>query len=262
MKIKLLSMIHLLLFIALSGCGQEQIGSEEPIELTISAAASLNEVLTEIESLYEEEHPHINLLINFGGSGSLQQQIIQGAPVDLFFSAAEDKYDELLERDLIDSTYSSDLLGNELVLVTPRNSAVEITGIPDLASNEINTIAIGTPETVPAGQYAKQTLQQLQLWDKLSTKLIPSKDVRQVLSYVETGNVDAGIVYHTDALLSDKVKLIATVDQSLHDPIILPVGIIQRTNHKEEAITFYKYLHSEIATEIYKKYGFRLVGNK
>jgi molybdate transport system substrate-binding protein len=260
MKIKLLSMINLLLLFTLVGCGQEQVKSDEPIELTISAAASLNGVLTEIETLFEEEHPQINLLVNFGGSGSLQQQIIQGAPVDLFFSAAEDKYDELIEHDLIDSTYSSDLLGNELVLVTPRNSPV--TGFPDLVSKEINTIAIGTPETVPAGQYAKQTLQQLQLWDELSAKLIPSKDVRQVLSYVETENVDAGIVYHTDALLSDKVKLIATVDQSLHDPIILPVGIVQGTNHKQEAITFYEYLHSEKATELFKKYGFRLVGNE
>lgn len=257
-----LFLIPLLLVFTLVGCGQELVENDEPIELTISAAASLNNVLTEIETLFEEEHPQINLLVNFGGSGSLQQQIIQGAPVDLFFSAAENKYDELIERDLIDSSYSSDLLGNELVLVTPRNSTVEIKDFPDLVYNEINTIAIGTPETVPAGQYAKQTLQHLQIWDKLSTKLIPSKDVRQVLSYVETENVDAGIVYHTDAILSDKVKLIATVDPSLHDPIILPVGIIQGTNHKKEAITFYEYLHSETATQLYKKYGFRLVGNE
>jgi len=262
MKIKQLSMINLLLFIALSGCSPEQIDSDKPIELTISAAASLNEVLTEIETLYEEEHSQINLLVNFGGSGSLQQQIIQGAPVDLFFSAAEDKYDELLERNLIDSSYSSDLLGNELVLVTPLNTSAEITDLPDLVSDEINRIAIGTPETVPAGQYAKQTLQKLELWEELSAKLIPTKDVRQVLSYVETENVDAGIVYRTDALLSDKVKLIVTVNQSLHDPIILPVGIVQRTKHKEEAIDFFEYLHSETATDIFEKYGFRLVGNE
>jgi molybdate transport system substrate-binding protein len=262
MKIKLLSMINLLLFIALSGCGQGQIDSNEPIELTISAAASLNEVLTEIETLYEEEHSQINLLVNFGGSGSLQQQIIQGAPVDLFFSAAEDKYDELLERDLIDPSYSSDLLGNELVLVTPSNTLVEITGFTDLVSDEINRVAIGTPETVPAGQYAKQTLQQLNLWKELSAKLIPSKDVRQVLSYVETENVDAGIVYRTDALLSDKVTVIETADPSLHDQIILPVGIVQGSKHKEEAIDFYKFLHSNTATNIFKKYGFRLVGNE
>ncbi|MGM0899611.1 MAG: molybdate ABC transporter substrate-binding protein [Bacillota bacterium] len=262
MKLKLFFMINILLFIALAGCGQEQVESDEPIELTISAAASLNEVLTEIKTLYEEEHQQINLLLNFGGSGSLQQQIIQGAPVDLFFSAAEDKYDELLERNLIDSSYSSDLLGNELVLVTPSNTSVEITDFPDLVSDEINTIAIGTPETVPAGQYAKQTLQQLYLWEKLSAKLIPSKDVRQVLSYVETGNVDAGIVYRTDALLSDKVTLIKTADPSLHDPIIFPVGIVKGTRHKAEAIDFYEFLHSEKATKVFNKYGFLMVGNK
>jgi molybdate transport system substrate-binding protein len=262
MKLKLLSMLNLLILITLAGCGQKQVESDEPIELTISAAASLNEVLTEIETLYEEEHPPINLLVNFGGSGSLQQQIIQGAPVDLFFSAAEDKYDELLERDLIDSNYSSDLLGNELVLVTPSNPSVKITGFTDLVSDEVNRIAIGIPETVPAGQYAKQTLQQLQIWGKVSAKLIPSKDVRQVLSYVETENVDAGIVYRTDALLSDKVTLIATADSSFHDPIILPVGIIQGTKHKEEAINFYEFLHSKKAIAIYKKYGFRLIDNE
>lgn len=256
---KLLSLPSLFLFLLLSGCSP-QAENNEQIEITISAAASLTEVLSELELLYEEEkNQDINLLFNFGGSGSLQQQILQGAPVDLYFSAAEDKYDQLLERGMIDANYSSDLITNELVLITPTGASSKMKDFSDLVSDEISRIAIGTPETVPAGQYAKQAIENMGIWDKLSGKIIPTKDVRQVLSYVETNNVDAGIVYKTDALVSKKVKMIATVDSSLHDSIVYPVGVISNSKQKDEAIDFFHYLQTESAIAIFKKFGFELV---
>ncbi|SEN57676.1 molybdate transport system substrate-binding protein [Mesobacillus persicus] len=256
---KLLSIFSFFLFLALSGCSP-QTQNNEQIEITISAAASLTEVLSELEVLYEEEKNHdINLLFNFGGSGSLQQQILQGAPVDLYFSAAEDKYNQLLERGLIDADYSSDFISNELVLITPTGTSNEMRDFSDLVSDEISRIAIGTPETVPAGQYTKQAMENMGIWDKLSGKIIPTKDVRQVLSYVETNNVDAGIVYKTDALVSKKVKMVTTIDTSLHNPIVYPVGVLSTSTQKDEAINFFNYLQTESAIEIFKKFGFELV---
>src|SRR5699024_2759654 len=140
------------------------------------------------------------------GSGSLQQQISQGAPTDLFFSAAEDKYDVLVEEGIIAEEDGVDLLQNELVLIVPKeNPAVE--RFEDLVRDEIDTISIGTPETVPAGKYAKESLERIGIWEEMESKVVYAKDVRQVLSYVETGNVNAGIVYRTDALNSDEIEI-------------------------------------------------------
>ncbi|MCM3588090.1 molybdate ABC transporter substrate-binding protein [Mesobacillus maritimus] len=262
MKLKQISTIFLFLFLlaALISCGKSQNQGDETISLTISAAASLNEALSEIKTIYESDHKGIELLLNFGGSGSLQQQITQGAPVDLFFSAAEDRYNQLVDEGLIDSTYSTDLLGNQLVLITPKQSNVNIEKLQDLLTSDVRQIAIGIPETVPAGMYAQQTLKQLGLWEKLSEKIIPSKDVRQVLSYVETNNVDAGIVYKSDALSSNKVNNVMIIAAELHDPIIYPVGIVDGTKNQEEAVKFFKFLQSDDAIKIFQKYGFNIVG--
>jgi molybdate transport system substrate-binding protein len=230
--------------------------SKENVELTISAAASLKDAMTEIQSTYEEEHPEVTLTFNYGASGSLQQQISQGAPVDLFFSAAEDKFDRLVEEGSIAKEDGLDLLGNELVLVVPKDSHSGITTFQDLAKAEVKQISIGIPESVPAGQYAKESLEKLDVWKDVESKVVYAKDVRQVLSYVETGNVSAGIVYKTDALVSDKVSIVASADPATHTPIIYPVGIIKDSEHYEAAKEFYSYLQSEDALKVFEKYGF------
>lgn len=120
-------------------------------------------------------------------------------------------------------------------------------------------VALGTPESVPAGMYAKQTLQYLNLWESLQSKMIQTKEVRQVLTYVETGNVDAGIVYMTDVKTSDKVKVVAAAEERDHDPIIYSAGIIKASVHKKEASLFYNYLQSKKARTIFKKYGFKVL---
>lgn len=229
--------------------------TRENVELTISAAASLKEALDSIQNTYQEEHPDVRLKFNFGASGSLQQQISQGAPVDLFFSAAEDKFELLVEAGMIAKEDGLDLLGNELVLVVPKEEQ-SIKRFEDLTKTGIGKISIGTPETVPAGKYAKESLKKMDIWKDVAARVVYAKDVRQVLSYVETGNVDAGIVYKTDALVSDKVEIVSSANPATHTPIVYPAGIIKDSKHYEAAKEFYNYLQSDDALKVFEKYGF------
>lgn len=249
----------MLLGIVMSGCStneeskKQETGSEK-VELTISAAASLQDAINEIKTAYEKENSNVKINLNFGASGALQQQISQGAPVDLFFSAAEDKFDKLVDENIIEKDKGIDLIGNEIVLVVPKDSENQIQTFEDLPKAE--KIALGTPETVPAGQYGKETLENLGVWKDSEEKVVYAKDVRQVLTYVETENVDAGIVYKTDALTSEKVKITATASKDTHTPIIYPVGVIKESSHLEAANAFYEYLQTEKAMKIFVNYGF------
>ncbi|WP_274308522.1 molybdate ABC transporter substrate-binding protein [Solibacillus daqui] len=229
--------------------------STEDVELIISAAASLKDSMDVIQHTYEEEHPEVTLKFNYGASGSLQQQISQGAPVDLFFSAAEDKFDLLVEQGNIAKEDGLDLLGNELVLVVPTGEQ-SIKDFEDLAKAEVDKISIGIPETVPAGKYARESLEKLGIWDTVESKVVYAKDVRQVLSYVETGNVKAGIVYKTDALVSDKVEIVASADPATHTPIIYPLGIIKNSKQYQAAREFYEYIQNEKTLKVFEEYGF------
>ncbi|WP_137791778.1 molybdate ABC transporter substrate-binding protein [Bacillus sp. E(2018)] len=245
----------------LSACSKnESSGSadkESNVELTISAAASLQDVLTIIATQYEKENPNVTITYNFGGSGALQQQISNGAPVDLFFSAAEDKFDQLVEKGLIKKEQGTDLVGNKLVLVVQKDSPLEINSFEGLVN--VKKIAVGTPETVPAGKYATETLETLKLLKEVEKKIVYAKDVRQVLTYVETGNVDAGIVYKTDATISSKVKVAAVAKEDTHSPIIYPLGVIKETSHRKEAEQFYKYLQKEETLNTFEKFGFKKI---
>ncbi|MFB6800757.1 molybdate ABC transporter substrate-binding protein [Peribacillus butanolivorans] len=261
-KIYLMIFSIMLLVIVGTGCSSDkEKGTEkqtqqadEKVELTMSAAVSLQAALKDIKSTFEKENPNVTVNYNFGASGALQQQISQGAPVDLFFSAAEDKFDKLVDENLIEEKNGLDLVGNELVLVVPKESDKEIKTINDIT--KATKISIGTPESVPAGQYAKQTLENLNLWKEIEGKLVYAKDVSQVLTYVETGNVDAGLVYKTDALNSEKVDIVAVADKDLHDPIIYPVGVIKESSHPKEAQLFYEYLQNKDSKKVFEKYGF------
>ncbi|NRD77863.1 molybdate ABC transporter substrate-binding protein [Bacillus sp. BRMEA1] len=264
-RINVLIFSILMVMLVVSGCStsektqktdtKKQASSEKTVELTVSAAASLQNALNVIKSNFEKEHPNVKITYNFGASGALQQQISQGAPVDLFFSAAEDKFDKLVKAGLIEKKQSSNLLGNELVLVVPKDSNKGIETFKDLT--KAGKIAMGTPEAVPAGLYAKETLGKLNIWNTIEGKVVYGKDVRQVLTYVETGNVDAGIVYKTDALISQKVKIASTANANTHDPIIYPLGMIKNSSHPKEAALFYDYLQNPTSMKIFEKYGFK-----
>lgn len=235
--------------------GNSSGGSTGTTELLISAAASLTESLNEIKPLYEAAHPNVKLTYNFGASGTLQQQIEQGAPADLFFSAGASQMKALLDEGLISPDLNENLLDNELVLVVPKDSD-KVTKIEDLSGPDIKNIAIGTPESVPAGKYAQQTLTYYKLWDSLQPKLVQAKDVKQVLNYVETGNAEAGFVYKTDASSSTGVTIALSTDAASHDAIEYPAGVLKDSKHQDEAKAFYEYLQSDEATQIFSKYGF------
>lgn len=229
------------------------------MQITVSAAASLQGALIEIKQDFESSHPHIQVQFNFGGSGALQQQISQGAPVDLFFSAAADNFQKLVQEGLIEKDTAVDLIGNELVLIIPVSSSKDIHSLTDLAFGEIEQIAIGTPDSVPAGKYARSVLEAEGVWEAASKKMIYAKDVKQVLTYVETGNVDAGMVYKTDAIASNQVKIVTAIAENAHEPILYPLGIIKTSKHPQEAEAFYDYLRSEQALKVFIQYGFKRV---
>ncbi|WP_322905713.1 molybdate ABC transporter substrate-binding protein [Paenibacillus sp. SGZ-1009] len=231
-------------------------GNNQPVELTISAAASLTDSLTEIQALYAKKFPNVKLTFNFGASGTLQKQIEQGAPADLFLSAGSKQMQALVAAKLIAPDHTLNLLTNELVLVVPKGSSSVPAAITDLTGNNIKRIAIGTPESVPAGMYAKQALEKAGVWDTLQPKLVQTKDVKQVLSYVETGNADAGFVYKTDALEAKGVQIAFTTSADSHDPIVYPIGVLSSTTHREDAALFYAYLQTKEALAVFAKYGF------
>ncbi|RFU62039.1 molybdate ABC transporter substrate-binding protein [Peribacillus glennii] len=244
----------LLLFTVISGCNAaKQDGGKKNIELTVSAAVSLKAALEEIRDEFEKENKHINIHFNFGASGTLQQQIIQGAPVDLFFSATEDKFDLLVKDDIIETRRN--LLGNEIVLIVPKQSNLDIHSFDGLGN--ASKIAIGTPEVVPAGEYAHEALKSMGLWNKVEPKIIFAKDVRQALTYVESGNVDAGIVYRTDAKHSKNTEIASEAPHGSHSAIIYPMGILKNTKHPKDSERFYDYLQGEKAMDIFKKFGFK-----
>jgi molybdate transport system substrate-binding protein len=251
-KFQLLYLIPLLLLF-ITGCSNAENESVNKVEITISAAASLTDALIEIKTTFEAKYPEIKITYNFGSSGALQQQILQGAPADIYFSAAEDKFRGLVDKGFIG--HGINLVGNQLVLVTPKENNKNIKAFEDLVSHA-QTISIGTPETVPAGDYAKEMLVELGIWDSLDQRIVFAKDVRQVLTYVETGNVDAGIVYNTDALASTKIDIKATALEGTHTPIIYPLGILKESKNLKEANLFFEYMQTDDALSILETYGF------
>jgi molybdate transport system substrate-binding protein len=142
------------------------------------------------------------------------------------------------------------------VLIVPKNTKFQVNDFEDLKLNKVKKISIGTPELVPAGQYAKESFENMNLWSSINQKIVYAKDVRQVLSYVETGNIDAGVVYKTDALTSKKIKIVETANNQTHQPIIYPVGIINDTKKHNETKEFYLFLQGKKSMEIFEKHGF------
>jgi molybdate transport system substrate-binding protein len=230
----------------------------EKVELTISAAASLTDAFKEIQTNYETKNKQIKLNFNFGASGALQQQIEQGAPADLFFSAATKNMKTLIDKQLIDTAQQKNLLINELVVVVPADGKVTIQKAEDLTNENIKHLAVGEPQTVPAGSYAKEALTNVKLWDTLQDKIVQGKDVRQVLTYVESGNAEAGFVYKTDAMTSKSVKVAFSVDPQSYTPIEYPGGIVKATKHSKETADFYAYLQSKEAQDVFVKFGFSI----
>ena len=265
-RVSWLLVFSFLLTLFLVGCGsgnatqssQSATPIQPPKEIIVSAAASLKDSLTELQKDYAQKAPGVKLTFNFGASGMLQQQIEQGAPADLFISAGVAQMDTLDKNGLIVKDSRVDLVGNDLVLVAGKDNS-NITTVQDLTKSSVGKISIGTPKSVPAGEYAQEALTNLKLWDSLQPKVVMAKDVTQVLNYVETGNVDAGFVYKSDALTSTKVKVVTVVPESSHKPITYPAAVIMATKNKQTAQDFLKYLQSSDAQQVFVKYGFKSI---
>nr|WP_290370048.1 molybdate ABC transporter substrate-binding protein [Paenibacillus sp. CECT 9249] len=230
--------------------------SLEKVELLVSAAVSMADSLQDIQAMYEKKQPQVALRFSFGASGSLRRQIEQGAPVDLFLSAGEQNMKSLADAQIVDGDDHSALFSNELVVIVPADSALSIRQMEDLLSANVKSVAIGDPRTVPAGMYAQEALASMNAWEPLQSKTVFGNNVRQVLAYVETGNADAGMVYKTDALATDKVKAVLAVDSGSHRPIHYYIGIVKETKHREQAKAFYHFLQGQEARDIFTRYGF------
>ena len=216
--------------------------------IRVSAAASLTDALNEIAKGY----PKDAIVFNFGASSLLARQIIEGAPADVLVSADEQQMDRLQQRGLI--TGRRNILSNTLVVVVPMDSRIAIRSPNGLIA--VRKIAIAQPDTVPAGVYAREYLQHDGVWDHVVSRIVPTENVRAALAAVESGNVDAGIVYLTDALISRKVKIAYRVTNG--PKITYPAAVIAGSREKATAQRFLDYLASEPARTVFRKFGFLL----
>lgn len=257
----------------------------EPVELTILAAASLTDVCNEIKKKYEAEHENVTLNFSYGGSGALQTQIEEGAPADIFLSAATKQMTALNEQGLMYSESIVELLENKVVLIVPADnvtcsttnstansmdnvadstsavnttadSTVVITTFEDIVTDKVNMIGLGEPGSVPVGQYSEEIFENLGILDEVKKKANYGLDVRTVLSWVETGEVDCGIVYATDAYTTDKVKIVAEAPEESCKQVIYPAGIVKSTDNVEAAKAFMAYLQEDEIMELFENYGF------
>lgn len=269
LSVKFLTMAIFILVLLLSACSSKSVTnvqgdvekrsavSGEPVELNVSAAASLKDMLQSIAEGFEEEE-NVKLVFNFASSGDLQVQIERGAPADIFISAGKKQMDAIADKGLIDSKSRFNLLSNDLVVVIPDKSGGDISAIEDLGKEDgIKRIAIGTPETVPAGKYAKESLEKANIWQDVQNKLILTKDVHQIINYVATGNVDAGFVYASDAINAKGVEVAVKVQGEYHEPIVYPVAVLKDATNPELAEKYIEYLQSEEAARTFTRFGFK-----
>lgn len=229
--------------------------SEKAVTLTVSAAASLTDVLKDVENTYKKTHTNVSFTNTFGASGTLQQQIQNGADADIFFSAAESNMDTLDKAGLLVSDTRKDIVGNTIEFIIPKDQS-PITSLSELNSSRFKQIAIGDPASVPAGKYAKQVLTEQNIYDSISSKLVQGTDVRSVLNYVETGNAEGGFVFATDAKSSNKVKSGFSIPASWQPKINYPAAVVKASKSPDASKSFLSYLSASDAQKIFEKYGF------
>lgn len=224
-------------------------------DITVSAAASLTNAFKEVAQTFEQQHPGTKVLLNFGASGALLQQIAKGAPVDVFASADQETMDQAEQQGLILSSGRRDFVRNTLVVVVPKGSQIAMRELKDLTHNAVQKVAIGNPASVPVGRYSQHALEAAKLWPAVQAKAINTQNVRQSLDYVARGEVEAGFVYATDALVQkDKVAVAFTVP--LKEVIHYPIAPTSNSAHIAEARQFVAYVLSPAGQGILAKYGF------
>ncbi len=244
----------MLICAAFVGCGHTQKDSE----LRVFGAMSLTDALTEIGEQFTAKYS-VKVSYNFAASTTLQRQIEKGASADVFISASPQQVEALATLGLLQDSSRYDVLSNRLVLVSHKNSVLSVESVERLAENAVSRIAIGQPEIVPAGTYAKEALTHLGLWEKVHPKLVFGTDVRATLAYVSAGNVDVAIVYQTDVALSKKVKALYEFPDDTHTSIVYPAVVLKDSDQKQLAQQFIAYLKTSRAIEIFEKHGFTCI---
>jgi molybdate transport system substrate-binding protein len=223
--------------------------------LMVSAAASLTDALREIGSQFEAGKPGTTVRFNFAASGVLLQQIGQGAPVDVLASADQETMDRAAARGLIDAATRRDFAANSLVLIEPSQGGIGLKTLQDLARPEVRKIAIGKPDTVPAGRYTRQALEAAGLWASLAPRFVQANSARQALSYVSRGEAEAGFVYRSDAALAgDKVRVALTA--AGHAPVSYPVAVVAESPNKALGQEFIAFLATPQARAVLARLGF------
>jgi molybdate transport system substrate-binding protein len=225
-------------------------------DLTVSAAASLSNAFQEIGKEYEKANPGEKVAFNFGASGQLLQQIAQGAPVHVFASADQETMDRAERQNLLVPSSRADFAKNALVVVQPADSNLKLAKLEDLQGPQIQRIAVGIPESVPAGHYAKNAMEAVGVWESLKLKFVYTQNVRQSLDYVMRGEVDVGFVYRTDAAVSaNKVRI--GFEVPLDKPILYPIAATKGEGNETRALGFIAFVRSESGQRILQKYGFQ-----
>jgi molybdate transport system substrate-binding protein len=224
-------------------------------ELIVSAAASLADAFREIATTYESTHPNDKVLLNFAASDALLAQIVKGAPADVLATADEASMDRAQRQRAVLAGTREDFTGNRLVLAVRANQPNTVASLRDLSSARVTRIAMGNPATVPAGRYARATLEQANLWDAIRPKLVFADNVRQALDYIARGEVDAGLVYSTDAAIAAP-RVRAAIDVPTPTAIRYPAAVVASTQHEASARAFVRFLTEPAAQAILPRYGF------
>ena len=226
-------------------------------EVTLSVAISMKEVVEDLGRRFMAARPGVTLRYNLGSSGELQKQIEAGAPIDLFISAAPRQMDELEKKGLVLAATRRVFARNVLTVVKPADSRIDLTKPSDLLDPRVTKIVIGSPKTVPVGQYAEESLRALGLWERLQPKLVFAENVRQALDYVARGEVDAGFVYTTDAATRAKqVKEAFRPAEDTYRPILYPVAVVAGAKHPAVAQAYVDLLLSRDGQAVLARFGF------
>jgi len=246
------AIVLLMLLMMLPGCTQE---GQEQTALNVFAAISLTDALGEIGTAFTAENG-VKIYYNFAASTTLQRQLEKGATADIFISASPRQVVALETNGLLEVESRKDLLTNRLVLVSDQSAGISVETLTHLAIPEISRIAIGHPNIVPAGTYAKEALARFGLWETLQSKFVFGTDVRATLAYVTAGNADVAIVYKTDTTLTQRIKVLYQLPLETYTPIIYPAVVMKGSPHKQLARRFMTYLHSMESGEVFEKHGF------
>ncbi|GAA0437128.1 molybdate ABC transporter substrate-binding protein [Lentibacillus halophilus] len=236
------------------GCtGQD---NADTSEVVVSASSSLSDVLGDLADAFQEEHPDAALSFHYGASSKLADQISNGSPVDVFLSAGQQPIEQLTGQNLLTTDTEMDFARNRLILASSKQESFPATSIKQLPELNIKQIAMGNPENIAAGKYATQALKKSGVWETIKETIVYTNEGGRSLTYVESGNMEAGFIYSSDLQRSELIQNVFTIDDDLHAPIIYTGAVITSSKDKQTAKAFVSFLQTDKARSILKNHGF------